>query len=391
MKKKISSEQALILGLAVVATTFAGCPALASGQERVENPARALAKNAGRVVHLEEALRIRDNGETVVFKSPRDFSLGPDGSLFFTDFADGPRLYRFGPRGELVYRLLKTGQGPGECQYPAGFIVAGDRVRVLAWSPPKIMDFDLAGGRYLRESRVDEDSHGLWFLGMAGGKIYGVRDEVFSQASFQSGGQATIPNGVYEISADLKSWKKLYEFPVRMMIKRRNAFRLDPIDAAIGGSTLYIVHTAEYGVTEIDLQTGAAKRVISRAYDRVRARPQKPGDVDPETKGVEFPEDPFVWDIDKIQAAAGKLWVFTSVAKPDGDDRQVDVFDAEGRYIDRVILRFPPAGLNHRSAARWSLLTDDGFFIIPEEDKDGLISIGKYRILDAGLFPGGRR
>ena len=376
-------------GLVFFFSCFAVLPVYAGGQVRFENPARALAKNAGRVVQLEEVLRIRDDGDSVVFKSPRDFSLGPDGSLFLTDFSDGPRLYRFSPGGELVYRLLKTGQGPGECQYSAGFVVAGDRVRVLAWSPPKIMDFSLGEGRYLKESRVDEDSHGLWFLGMSEGKIYGIRDEVFGSAAFQSGGVFSIPNGVYEISPDFRSWKKIFEFPVRMMIKKRSAFRLDPIDAALSGATLYIVHTAAYRVTEIDLRAGAVRHVISRAYERVRAKPAKPEESDPETKGVEFPDDPYYWDIDKIHAAAGRLWVFTSVAKPDGDDRQVDVFDADGRYIDSVILRFPPEGLNHRAVARWTLLTDDGILIIPEQDEDGLVSIGKYRIPDAGLFPMG--
>jgi 6-bladed beta-propeller len=381
------SKRAALVGLAFLLARGVGFPARAEGQVRVDNPARALANNAGRVIELEEVQRIRDDGESVVFKSPRNFALGPDGSLFFSDFSNGEHIYRFSPKGELVYRLLKTGQGPGECQYSAGFIVAGDRVRVLAWSPPKIMDFDLASGRYLKETKVDEDAHGLWFLGTAGGRIFGIRDEVFKSPAIQGGGAFPIPNGAYEISPDFKSWKKLTDLPVRMLIKRRNAFRLDPIDAAISGTALYVVHTAEYRVTEIDLQAGVVRRVISRAYERVRARPAKPDEADAETRGVEFPDDPYLWDIDKIHAAAGRLWVFTSMMKPDGNDQQVDIFDAAGRYVDRVILRYPAGARNHRAVARWTLLADDGIFIIPEQEEDGLISIGKYRILDAGLFP----
>ncbi len=85
-----------------------------------------------------------------------------------------------------------------------------------------------------------------------------------------------------------------------------------------------------------------------------------------ETRGVEFPDDPYVWDVAKIHAAAGKLWVFTSVTKPNGDDNQVDVFDAEGRYIDSIILRYPAGDRNHRGVAGWTLLTADGFFFVPE-------------------------
>jgi hypothetical protein len=380
-KREMSVGTARVLTVSMI-VTVAGW-----AQTRVDNPARAMAKNAGRVVKLEEVQRIRDDGETSIFRSPRHFSLGTDGSLYFIDFAEGARLYRYSPDGQLVYRLLKNGQGPGECQNPSGFIVTGDRVRVLAWIPPKIMDFGSDGGRYLRESRVEEDSHGLWFLTTAAGKIYGIRDEVFSSAAFQSSGFFTITNGVYEIPPDFKSWKKLYEFPVRMMIKRRSAFRLDPIDAAIHGSTLYILHTAEYRVTELDLRSGGVRRLISRSYDRVKAKAGKSEDPDPETRGIEFPEDPYVWDINKIRAAAGKLWVFTSVMKPNGDDQQVDVFDAEGRYIDSVVLRFPAGDRNHRAVARWTLMTDDGFYFIPEQEADGLVSIGKYRIPDMDLFP----
>ncbi|MCX6568026.1 MAG: 6-bladed beta-propeller, partial [Candidatus Aminicenantes bacterium] len=355
------------------------------GQTRVDNPGRALAKNAGRVVKLEEVLRIRDDGETAIFKTPRYFSLGPDNSLFFLDYAEGSRLYRYKADGKLIFKLLKNGQGPGECRDAMGYFVTGDRIRVLAWIPPKIMDFSL-DGRYLKESRVEEDTHGIWFLCITEGKIYGIRDEVFSSAAFRSEGIFTIPNSVYEISSDFKTWKKIYEFPVRMVIKRRRgAFRLDPIDAVIHGSTLYILHTAEYQVVAFDLRSGQVKHIITREYDRVKAKAEKATDPDPETKGIEFPDDPYVWDINRIHATAGKLWVFTSTIRGGGDDQQVDVFDEAGRFVDSVVLRFPAAGRNHR--ARWTLLTDDGFFIIPEQEKDGLISIGKYRIVDADLFP----
>jgi hypothetical protein len=194
---------------AVFALLLFGVAVPCAAQTRVDNPSRALAKNAGRIVKLEEVLRIRDDGKTSIFKTPHSLYLGSDGSLYFMDHGDGPRLYRYSPEGKLVSKLLKTGQGPGEVQNPSGYIVAADRIRVLAWIPPKIMDFGL-DGRYLRESRVEEDSHGLWFLGMAEGKIYGIRDEVFSSASFGNSGRFTILNSVYEISPDFRSWKNLY-------------------------------------------------------------------------------------------------------------------------------------------------------------------------------------
>ena len=361
-----------------------GAASLSPAQTRVDNPARALAKNAGRVVKLEEILRIRDDGDKTVFKIPRELALGPDGSLYVIDYDKGPRLYRFSPDGRLALKLLKSGQGPGEVQNPSGFLVTEDRIRVLSWIPPKVIDFT-PDGRYLKESRVVEDTHGLWYLGVSEGRIYGVRDEVFRSAAWGNSGVFTIPNAVYEISPDFLSWKKLCEFPVRMLVKGRRAFRLDPIDADIRGSSLFILHTAEYRVDEFDLRSGALDRVISRKYDRVKSEASDEGDPDPETRGVEFPDDPYVWDIDRIHAAAGKLFVFTSTISSGGDDQQVDIFDAEGRLVDSVVLRFPAGGRKHN--ARWTVLSDDGLFIIPEQEADGLISIGWYRIMDPALFP----
>lgn len=363
-----------------------GAASLSPAQTRVDNPARALAKNAGRVVDLKEVLRIWDDGDTAVFKIPRELALGPDGSLYFIDYDKGPRLYRFSREGKLVSKLLKTGQGPGEAQNPSGFLVTEDRIRVLSWIPPKIIDFGL-DGRYLKESRVVEDTHGLWYLGVSEGRIYVIRDEVFRSAAWGNSGVFTIPNAAYEVSPDFLSWKKLCEFPVRMLVKGRRAFRLDPIDADIQGTSLFVLHTAEYRVDEFDLRSGALKRVIARKYERVKNKAVEEEDPDPETRGVDFPEDPYVWDVGRIHAAAGKLWVFTSSEKPDGDEQLVDVFDAEGRFADSVVLRYPPGKRNHRAASRWTVLSDDGLFIIPEQEADGLISIGWYRIADPALFP----
>ncbi|TFH34658.1 MAG: hypothetical protein E4G99_09050 [Anaerolineales bacterium] len=353
-------------------------------QMRVDNPKRPLSKNAGRAINLEEVLRIRDDGNAAIFRTPQWLSLGKDCSLFFLDYGEGARLYRYGPDGRLIFKALKNGQGPGECKYPSGYFFSGDTIRVPAWIPPKIMDFN-PDGRYIRETRIKEDTHGLWFLASSGGKIYGIRDELFSSAAFRSSGVFSITNSVYEISSDFETWKKLYEFPVHMVIKRRTAIRLDMIDAAIQGSFLYILHTAEYRVVKFDLLTARVDRIITRTYDRVKGVPSKEVDPDPEARGIDIPSDPYVFDINEIHAVGENLWIFTSVYKPNGDDQQVDVFDAAGRFIDSYFLRFPTSERNHRIVRRKALITDDGYLFIPEQEEDGLVTIGKYKIRDLGL------
>jgi hypothetical protein len=243
------------------------------------------------------------------------------------------------------------------------------------------MDFDFAG-HYLEEIKVREDTHGLWFLAVANGRIYGIRDELFSSAAFSGSGTFPIHNSVYEISSDFATWKKIYEFQVRMVVKRARAVRLDMIDASVCGSTMYILYTARYEITQLDLKTGRVERFITRAYDRVKGETGPIGpDPDPEARGFEeVNSDPYVFDIDEIHAVGDELWVFTSTAKADGNDQQVDVFDTSGRYIDSFFLKFPPSGRKHRGASRKSLVTDDGFIFLPEQEEDGLVTIGKYKI-----------
>lgn len=364
--------------------TIMALSAFGQGQPRVENSKRPLSKNAGRIVNLDEVLRIRDDGNTAVFRTPQWLSLGKDGSLFFLDYGEGARLYRYGPDGRLIFKALKNGQGPGECKHPSGYFFTGDTIRVPAWIPPKIMDYG-PDGRYIRETRIEEDTHGLWFLASAGGKIYGIRDELFSSAAFRSEGVFSIPNAVYEISSNFMTWKKLFEFPVRMVIRRRSAVRQDMIDAVIKGSFLYILHSAEYTIAKFDLYAARVDLIITRAYDRVKASSSREVETDPETRGIDFPSDPYPFDIREIHAVGEKLWVFTSVCKSNGDDQQVDVFDAAGRFIDSFFLRFPTSKRNHTIVRRKALITDDGYFFAPEQEEDGLVTVGKYKIRDLTL------
>lgn len=52
-------------------------------QTIIKNPEKPLSKNAGRVLKLQEVLRITDESGDFYFKYPRDFMVAYDGSIFF--------------------------------------------------------------------------------------------------------------------------------------------------------------------------------------------------------------------------------------------------------------------------------------------------------------------
>ena len=142
----------------------------------IENPGNPLNKNAGRVIQLEEVMRIKDDGYKIIFKNPKDLSLSEDGSIFLIDFIDGSRLYKFSKDGKFIFRALKQGQGPRECRHASNYFIQRNRIRVQAWLPPKVMDYDL-DGKYLKEIKTDHIGP-FWFLECIDGKIYGIRDEI---------------------------------------------------------------------------------------------------------------------------------------------------------------------------------------------------------------------
>lgn len=327
---------------------------------------------------LEEVMRIKDDGKKVIFKTPQDLSLSKDGSLLFMDFIGTPCLYKFSRDGQFVFQALEEGQGPRECRYATKFFIQGNRIRVQAWLPPKVIDYDL-DGRYIKEIRTDS-TKGLWFLKSIDGKIYAIRDEIPHSNSKHKEGLIETPFRLFDISKDFKKWRSLYDFPVRHYIKQGRWLRRDMIDAVAYDHFLFIVHTAEYRIVKFDLQRAQIERIFKRKYDRQKIQQEKGEIEDREARGLRPPPSEYYFDIFGIHVFRNSLWAITSTAKDNDSKRLVDVFDMEGKYIDSFYLQFP---LNNKT--HWignSLLTDSGFIFIPEQDQDGFVSIGKYRIKD---------
>ena len=66
------SRRISIRALSVCLALVFGIPVIGRAQPRIENPARALAKNAGRIVNLVEVQRIRDDGKGQIFKASQE-------------------------------------------------------------------------------------------------------------------------------------------------------------------------------------------------------------------------------------------------------------------------------------------------------------------------------
>ena len=121
---------------------FALISEVAIAQTIIENPAKPDNPRAGRVVTLEEVMRIEDKGKDFYIKAVYGLEIGSDGSVFVQD--EQKQLLQFDSQGRFVRNLMKTGQGPGELTVIWDFLVKGRQV-FLVGNPPKLLVFDFAG------------------------------------------------------------------------------------------------------------------------------------------------------------------------------------------------------------------------------------------------------
>jgi hypothetical protein len=341
----------------------------------IDNPAKPPKKNCGRTVRLDEVFRIKDDGKNVIFKGRVDVDLSDDGAIFILA---SDHLFKFSPAGQFVFKTIKEGEGPEECKQASRFFLMRDRLRVLSFIPPKVLDYDQAG-RFSREAKMRVPPR-FYFLDYIDGKIYGIQDEIAYTDDIHKEGLIESPFRLYEISEDFQTMKKIYDFSVQHYIKQHRWFRTVMVDWAASGPYLFAIHTAGYKIVKFDLRRGAVDRIFARKYERpAPSKAENRDDVsEPELRNLSLPRIEYSFDILRLLVFNDTLWVVTSTQKDNEASWLVDVFDLEGKCIDCFYLQFPPNNERHWIAA--SVLSNDGFLVLPEENQDGYVSIAKYRI-----------
>ena len=349
-----------------------------SGQIVVKNSEKPENKKAGRIVRLEEVMRIEDDGKNFILRNPHDFSFFPDGSFIFFDF---PYIYKLDKDGKVVFKALKTGQGPGECEYPDSYFIDGNRLVVHAWVPPKVLEYDL-NGKFIKEKKL-KDPVPLFFLGFVNGRIYGVVDMIrFSNYIYREGTFKT-PYELREISPDFKNMRKIYDIEMEHYIKPGHWSKLAMFEMIPYDHFLFYVHSARYEIVKFDLATERVERIFSRPYAPVKISEEGEEEPDPYehvSRELQPPSEDYLFDLQRLQVFQDTLWVKTSTEKDDGQKWQIDVFDLDGKYIDSFWLEFPKKGLSHLSCFA---ISNDGFIYVTEENQDtGLINLVKYKLAE---------
>jgi hypothetical protein len=334
-----------------------------SSQEIIENPEKPLNSNAGRILKLEEVLRITDEGEEFFFKRPSLLQTADDGCIFLYD---SEQFLKFSPDGGFVKNLFNKGQGPGEIQRFTRYILRNKDIFIYDSGNSKILHMNQEG-KLMEEFRLTERYSLL--LGMFGDHF------VFTTWNFPDTEEITgnfidIPTSILILS---KQEEVIKEYPS----VSEKAYQSENIMMSWGRSFTIMSEDGqfciwsdpdEYMITVLDINSGEIVRKFKRKYSRVKAPKRK---TPPGRPALKIPERKFLSDISYIYTFQGNLLAWTST-KDEKKGMLFDLFDEGGKYIDSFWMN-----VNGTVIA-----TYEDFFFVREQNEDGNINIVKYLVVE---------
>ena len=370
-------------GHSITRTAFLAAVLLSGGlrshilaQENIENPGEPASKNAGRVVKLQEVLRIKDEGKGFYFKLPWALDVAPDGSIFVQD---GLALYEFAPDGRFRRNLVKTGQGPGEISTELTDLVVGDN-EVLAFSAPsnKLVKTDFEG-MLIKEMKFDKKIF-LNLLAYHGRKYFML--DLTRKDFARTDGIKDNDFNLYQVDEDGAFSPAPCTFTIRHLLMVRNygggrtgssSTRITEINASKESRNfMYIAHTQEYQIKQLDLEKAAVVKTFRRSYPRVKSVKKDPRDP------RNLPE--FDNDVYRLLVAKDQIWALTSAF----DSKKgvlVDVFNPDGKYADNFWLSLAGIRTGDNFSQRYFPVVIQGDYLYAiEHDADWNFSVAKYRL-----------
>lgn len=332
----------------------------ASGQEIIENPEKPLSENAGRVLKIQEVMRIQDEGDEFFFKQPIIVQVANNGCIFLSD---RDAFFKFSQEGKFITNLYKKGQGPGEIQGSFQYLMQEDCIFIHDRTGLKIIQID-QNGDLIREYKLDERYND--FLGVFN------QDFLFSKINFYrpgEKGELNIPIEVLLVSQKSHTISELINFSMKVFYDNGSMGSLSPFHFVFDqkNNTLFVCDSSEYLVQMLDIESVKIKTKFNRVYNRIKGEKK----LMPPSLSAKFPDKKFEDDIKNLFKLKENLLVQTST-KDEKKGVLIDVFDHEGQFIDNFYLDIEGTLIG----------THDNFLFSKETNEMGEISIVKYKILE---------
>ncbi len=364
MKKKI------ILCLAIIPfliSTNLQSEAIKKAQEIIKNPKRPANPNAGRILKLQEELRITDKGGDFFFQYPAKVKVAPDGSIFISDH---DLLIRLDKNGKYLHNYFKKGEGPGELNSVRDYTFHDEKLIVINSNPLKIVSFDF-NDELIDDVNLHQSFLFFRFLFLKNNRIYFFKNE-----RPEAGDKPEVMDAPYVlISMDMKGQdlKEHLSLPYQIYITGGAISGLGRITtASYKNKFLFIANTEEYMVKMFDVESQKMLRSFTRKYKRVKPPEDYRwgGIYNREGKRLGPPPPKYFFDISAMYIVNESLWVRTSTKDPE-KGYLFDVFYFDGSYKDSFYLK-PDGGI---------ISTHGNSIFIKETDADDLVSIVKYKII----------
>jgi hypothetical protein len=334
-------------------------------QTIIENPEKPLAKNAGRVLKLQEIWRITDEGGQFYFKYPTELRMSSDGHIFL---ADENELLKFTPEGKFIKNLFKKGQGPGEIKSDFAYFLHDNEIYIYDFMALKMIRTDL-NGEFIKQVRIESGPYN-GFYGVFKDWLIFLKD-VFPPPAERKSKLQYMPCAIRLVSEDGKIEKECYMFQ-RQMFFQPNGFTSWTRWASIlseDGNRLYVSHTRDYLIETLDLNKGQVINRFKRVYPSVKYKER--GWEKNFYKKFNAPKIRYEIDIAGLFINKDSLWVRTSTSNK-GKGALFDVFDAKGRFIDNFYLGAGRTLLNPYG---------DTVFVL-EKDQAENYRLIKYKIME---------
>jgi len=340
-------------------------------QQVIENPEKPSTRNAGRTIQLQEVLRIKDEGKGFYFKMPWILDVAADGSIFVQD---GLALYAFAPDGRFKKNLVKTGQGPGEISTELTDLLVKDN-EVLMFSAPsnKLVKTNFEG-KLIKEIRFDKKIfynllafHGekYFMLDLKRGDFVrtdGIKDHDYNLFLVNEDGTFNPAPCSFTTQFYLQVREKggSYSDITRLYMSKESK------------KFMYIAHTQEYQIKQLDLEKAQITKIFHRSYSRVQGQKKDPRDL---RKMPAFDNDVY-----RLLVYKDQIWALTSTYDPK-KGVLVDVFNADGKYMDNFWLPLLNIRTGDASFQRYFPIVIQGDYLYAiEHNADWDFSIAKYKI-----------
>jgi len=331
----------------------------------IENPAKPVAKDAGRVLALSEVWRITDESGEFYLKSPMELRLAEDGSILLHDFE---QLLKFSPEGKFVKSLLKKGQGPGEIRDLAfQFRTLGKDVFIYDQNAHRSWKADLEG-TFQGSIPITDISTIALVAATSEGLVFAGRSVLLAPQVITAPETVSVPFRIVLVSRTGGPARDIWEWE-RQVIRVPGSALWDPmiISADADAKTIYLALAWDYRIDVLDATTGKIIRKFARAYPKFRI--QYTEEQKKFIQGTGIPLTEFWPDINNIYPISNGVWIETSTDDK-AKGRLIDVFSKDGRFIDGFFL----------GKGRTLMCVQDGAIFCHEKNEDETIKIVKYRV-----------